>query len=151
VNPVELERQVDTLELINTELAARLDRLSDGAAKVDNKAVVLVGYVGAAAAFLATRKPEFVLAALAYAAFAVAAGFGIWIFAATLYKDTPDPPFFASKFDESKANVLARLIITRVDVHEANHKKQTSKVWRWRACLVGWAVGMVLLTASLLV
>jgi len=139
------------MELINAELAARLDRLSDGAAKVDTKAVVLVGYVGAAAAFLATQKPEPIIAALAYAAFAVAAGFGISVFAATLYQDTPDPPILAAKFDKSKGHALSALIISRIDVYQANYKKQTSKVWLWWTCVANWAGGMALMTAALVV
>jgi hypothetical protein len=44
----DLEGQTGTLKIVNAELAARLDRQFDSAAKIDNKAVVLVGYTVAA-------------------------------------------------------------------------------------------------------
>lgn len=110
VTPENLERQVDTLELIHPELSARLDRLSDGATKVDNKAVALIGYAGAAASFLTTQKPEFVLAALAYVAYAVAAVFGIWASAAHLYQDPVHRPGFPGGYlGKSKPAALLRL------------------------------------------
>src|SRR6266496_5785751 len=55
MTPDELERQAETLAFINSELVCRLDRQSDSLAKIDNKAVLVVGYALAAASFLATR------------------------------------------------------------------------------------------------
>lgn len=50
-----------------------------------------VGYAAAASSFLATRHAQPVLAALAYAAYGLAAGFGIWAYAVRLYQDVPEP------------------------------------------------------------
>jgi hypothetical protein len=58
MKPDEVERQAETLVLINSGLAARLDRQADSLAKIDNKAVVVIGYALAAATFLATRRAQ---------------------------------------------------------------------------------------------
>src|SRR5260370_17645936 len=70
VTPKEPEPQAETLDLINSEISASLARQSDSGKNIDTKAVVLVGYAVAAAAFLATRHAQPVLAALAYIAYA---------------------------------------------------------------------------------
>jgi len=77
-----LEDRLETLDLINTEVTATLTQLAEGSAKLETKAMTLVGYAGALSAFLATRHPQPALAALAYLAYAVAAGFGIMAFMA---------------------------------------------------------------------
>lgn len=58
MTPEELERQGATLKLINTELTARLARQADDSAKVDTKAIVIVGYAVAASSFLAIRHAQ---------------------------------------------------------------------------------------------
>jgi hypothetical protein len=152
VTPENLKHQADTLELIHAELSARLDRLSDGAAKVDNKAIVLIGYAGAAASFLATRKPEFVLAALAYVAYAVAAVFGIFASAARNYQDPiREPGFPGGYLGKSKPAALLRLVYWQVKALEHNRKYQIGKVRLWWISLAALAVGMVLMVASLVV
>src|SRR5258708_10562218 len=70
VTPKEPEPQAETLDLINSEISASLARQSDSGKNIDTKAVVLVGYAVAAAAFLATRHAQPVLAPLAYIAYA---------------------------------------------------------------------------------
>ena len=52
VTPKEPEPQAETLDLINSEISASLARQSDSGKNIDTKAVVLVGYAVAAAAFL---------------------------------------------------------------------------------------------------
>src|SRR5260370_9814981 len=76
VTPKEPEPQAETLDLINSEISASLARQSDSGKNIDTEAVVLVGYAVAAAAFLATRHAQPLLAALAYIAYAAAAPFG---------------------------------------------------------------------------
>ena len=71
------ESQAEALELVNAEVTARLARQSLGGAQIDTKAIVLVGYAGAASAFLATRHFQPVLAAMAFAAYAGAAAAGL--------------------------------------------------------------------------
>src|SRR5438874_1225918 len=81
VTPGDIQSQADTLELINTELAARLDRQADASDKIDTKAVVLAGYVVAAASFLATQHPQPLLAGLAYAAYIATFGLNVLVYA----------------------------------------------------------------------
>ncbi len=72
MTPQELEDQEQTLELINSELAARLARQSESGAKVDTKAIFLVGFAATAAQFLASRSFEPFTGAAAFMAYAVA-------------------------------------------------------------------------------
>ncbi|MFE1030110.1 hypothetical protein ACFW5I_37310 [Streptomyces sp. NPDC058818] len=44
MTPAELKAQKDTLELLNNEVASRLTRQSDSLAKIDTKAVFLLGF-----------------------------------------------------------------------------------------------------------
>ncbi|WP_234443325.1 hypothetical protein [Streptomyces cellulosae] len=65
MTPAELEAQEDTLEFLNNEVASRLTRESDSLAKIDTKAVFLIGFAATAARFLATHKHHDVLATTA--------------------------------------------------------------------------------------
>jgi hypothetical protein len=142
--------EADTLELINAEITDCLARQSDLSARIDNKAIVLVGYAGAGAAFLATRHVQPVLAALAYAAYAVAAGFGIWAYAVGLYYDVPQPKNLYNSFHERpKADVLAVLAATRAQAFEINAPKRGRKARRWWVSLVSLIVGVILMLLSL--
>ncbi|MFJ8195125.1 hypothetical protein ACIQ8D_36130 [Streptomyces sp. NPDC096094] len=87
MTPQELEDQKETLELINSELAARLARQSESGAKVDTKAIFLVGFAATGAQFLASRSFEPVTGTAAFAAYAMAAGFGISVFNLAEYVD----------------------------------------------------------------
>jgi hypothetical protein len=70
MTPQQLEERAPTLELINAEITASIARQASSGRNLDTKAVLLIGYAGAAASFLATRHVQPVLAALAYAAYA---------------------------------------------------------------------------------
>jgi len=72
--------RAETLELINTEVTANLAQQADESARLEAKALVLVGYAGALSAFLATRVVQTVLATVAYAAYGLAASSGIVVF-----------------------------------------------------------------------
>src|SRR5215831_422903 len=103
-----------TLQIINAEITAALARASDASSRIDNKAIVLVGYAGAAATFLATRHPQPILAGLAYTAYATAAAFGIWAYAVQTYTDVPNPSaLFRTYSEKQPAEVLAALAATR--------------------------------------
>jgi hypothetical protein len=144
--------QVETLELINDEIADSLARQSDAGSKIDTKAVVLVGYAGAASSFLAARHVQPVLAGLAYAAYAAAAGFGIWAYAVRLYRDVPTPRnLFNGYLYRSKAETLAALAATRVGAFEDNAPKHRQKARRWLVsltCLVAGVILMILAVTS---
>jgi hypothetical protein len=148
----EPELQADTLELINSELTARLVRQSGASAQIDTKAVLLVGYAVAASAFLATRHVQPVLAGIAYAAYASAAGFGIWAYAVGAYHDVPRPRQLLNEYAaKTKSDTLAALAATRVRAFEANAARQDRKAARWKMSLVTLMIGVVLMLASILV
>ena len=138
------ELKADTLELINTELTDRLARQAQAGASIDTKAALLVGYVAAAAAFLATRHSQPVLTGLAFAAFAVAAGFGIWAYAVGEYQDVPAPRHLYNSYAGSpKPDALAALAARRVKAFESNAPKHKRKAERWWVSLVALMVGVV--------
>jgi hypothetical protein len=146
----DLNRHAETLELVNAEVTASLAAQFDASAKIDTKAAILVGYAGAAASFLATRHAQPVVAALAYAAFGVAAGSGIWAYAVTFYGDVPKPRTLFTRYRaRSKAEVLAALAATRVKVVESNAPKLDRKVKRWWVSLGALAVGMTLMISAI--
>jgi hypothetical protein len=141
---------LETLDLINTEITARLARQYDSGTSIDTKAVVLVGYAGTAAAFLTTRHAQPVLATLAYVAYAVAAGFGIWAYAVTYYDEVPKPRALYNEYwEQPKADVLADLAATRVKVCEDNAAKLRWKFTRWWISLASLAVAMTLMIFSI--
>ncbi len=146
----DLNRQSETLELINDEVTAKLAAQFDSATKIDTKAAVLVGYAGAAASFLATRHAQPIVAALAYVAFGGAAGFGIWAYAVSFYGDVPKPRTLFTKYRaRTKAEALAALAATRVKAIESNTPKLDQKVKRWWISLGALAVGMTLMISAI--
>jgi hypothetical protein len=121
------------LELINSEVTASLDRQADASRNLDTKAVLIVGYAGAAAAFLATRHPQHVLGILAYAAYAVSAASGTLAYAVQVRQDVPAPRrLFSAYYDKPAADTLAALAATRVQPFEMNTRKHLRKVARTR-------------------
>ena len=145
------ELPMNTLELINTELTGRLARQAEARAQIDTKAVVLVGYVAAASSFLAIRHSQPVLTWLALAAFAIAAGFGVAVFAVRKYKEVPIPQSFFDKYSpRPKSAALTALATARVYAFEQNEPKNKHKVW-WRMSLVTLMIGVALMFAALYV
>jgi hypothetical protein len=150
VAPAQLPQYDDTLELINAEVTASLARLSDSGNSIDTKAAILVGYAAVAASFLATRHAQPVLTALAYAAYGLTVGLGIWAYAVRLYQDVPDPrQLFNSYYARPKTQVLAVLAATRVDAYESNARKHASKARRWWMCVLSLLVGVILMLFAL--
>lgn len=144
--------QTDTLELINNELTALLARQSEAGAWIDTKAAALVGYVGAASAFLATRHSQPVLTVLAYAAYAAAAGFGISAYAVGAYSDVPNPvQLFNAYAERAKSDALAALAARRVRAFEKNVPKHKRKAAWWSVSLVALMLGVVLMLAAIFV
>lgn len=142
----------ETLALINAEIAAALTRASDSSSRIDNKAIVLVGYAAAAASFLATRHPQPILAATAYIAYALAAALGIWAYAVQTYTDAPDPDaLFTLYWDQPQADVLAALAATRAQAFKANTRKRAQKRQRWWASLTSLAAGIILMILAIAV
>lgn len=146
----DLQPYVETLEVINTEVTASLARQSEAGKSIDTKAVILVGYAVAASSFLATRHSSAVLAVLAYAAYGLAAGFGIWAYAVSLYQDVPEPrQFFNGYLTRSKVQTLAALAATRVEVFESNERKHARKAKLWWISVASLIVGVTLMVLAL--
>jgi hypothetical protein len=142
----------EALDFINDEVTARLARQSDAGTQIDSKAFLLVGYAGAAALFLASRHFQPVLGGLAFAAFAVAAGVGIWAYAVGTYEDPPDPRSLFSKYARRpKSDAVRALAAMRVKAFESNVPKHQRKALRWRVSLAVLMLGALLMVASLLV
>jgi multidrug transporter EmrE-like cation transporter len=148
----QLERRAETLELLNSEISASLERQAASGGRVDNKAVLLVGYAGAAASFLATRHAQPILAAVAYAAFAATAVLGLLAYSVRLYQDVPEPRhLFSAYLKRSRPQTLAALAATRVQAFEGNVASQARKARRWWLSLACLALGMVLMILALAV
>jgi hypothetical protein len=146
----QLLQHIETLELINVEVTASLARQSDAGNSIDTKAVILVGYAAAGASFLATRHAEHVLAILAYAAYAIAAGFGVWAYAVRLYQEVPEPRrLFNGHLARPKAQVLAALAATRVEAFESNDHKHSRKARLWQISVISLIVGITLMILAL--
>jgi hypothetical protein len=152
VTPNELEGHAETLELINTELTARLDRQADSTAKIDTKAVALAGYVVVAASFLATQHPQPVLAGLAYAAYVVTFGLSVFAYAVGTYRDVPDPRRLLNHYAKrTKPEVLGVLAAERVKAFDANARRHKRKAQLWRISLASLAIGVTLMVVSVAV
>jgi|SRR5579875_757559 uncharacterized membrane protein (UPF0136 family) len=150
MTPEELNRQAETLDLINREIAARLDRQSDSIAKIDTKAGLVIGYAIAAASFLATRHAEPILTGLAFASYAIAAGVGIAALAVWNYQDIEPEPL-VSYAGVSHASALAPLISRRVRVFGINAARQRRKAVQWWISLAALVLGAALMVAAILV
>jgi hypothetical protein len=148
--PEDLDRQSETLELINNEVTAILAAQYDSAARIDTKAAIIVGYAGVAASFLATRHSRPVVAALAYVAFGAAVGFGIWTYGVYFFETVPKPRALFNRYRKrTKTETLAALAATRVKVIERNADRIDQKVKRWWISLGILTVGMVLMISAI--
>jgi hypothetical protein len=143
----------ETLSLINTEVTAYLTQQADGSAKLETKAVTLVGYAGALSAFLATRHAQSVLAALAYIAYAIAAGLGIvaFMWGPELRMVAAPRALFTDYWEQSKGRTLAALAATRVKAFEANGPKLLRKARYTQLSLIFLVIGVPLMGASIIV
>lgn len=149
MTPQEFEAQKGTLELINSELAARLARQADSGAKVDTEAIFLVGFVATAAQFLAFRSFEPFTGTAAFAAYAVAVGFGISVFNLAEYEDIKPREALDTYARSEKGATLGALAGTRVEMFEKNARLHQRKTKRWTVALAAVAAGIVLSTVSL--
>lgn len=152
MTPEELEGRAETLELINAELTARLDRQADSDAKIDTKAVTLVGYAVVAASFLATRHTQVLLASFAYGFDAIAVGLALWAYALARHRDVPAPRVLFNRYAaRSKPAALAALGAERVRAFEANARRHERKSRLWRGSLASLLLGVTLMVVSIVV
>jgi hypothetical protein len=152
MTPEELEGQAETLELINAELTARLDRQADSDAKIDTKAVTLIGYAVVAASFLATRHPQAILAGFAYGLDAIAVGLSLSAYALARHGDVPAPRALFNRYAaRPEPTVLAALAAGRVKAFEANARRHELKSRLWRASIASLVLGVTLMVVSIVV
>ncbi|MER6349760.1 hypothetical protein ACWC10_25310 [Streptomyces sp. NPDC001595] len=150
MTPAELEAQESTLELLNNETAARLARQVDSLAKIDSKAVFLIGFAATAAQFLATHKHHTALAYCAFAAYAASLLAGVQTFRVAAHKDLEPRPMIVTHVRSPKSRVLIELAASRASIFEENKKRHDQKVRYWTISLWSLAGGLVLSTAALL-
>lgn len=143
----------ETLALINSEVAAILAQQADDSAKIETKAVVLVGYAGALSAFLATRHSQPLLAIFAYIAYAITAGLGITAFMAAprLRSSLAPRTLFANYADRTYGETLAALAATRVKIFESNGPGLQTKARIAQMSLAALVLGVPLMVAAIIV
>ncbi|MPZ81043.1 MAG: hypothetical protein GEV28_11855 [Actinophytocola sp.] len=117
-------------ELINAEQATRLDRQGQSLARIETKPGVVATFALAGGQFLATRHPfatswSTLLGVLAFACYVVTAGCSIWV------------TRVARGADLTRAQVLQRLIVSRVEVYKRNNgpNAKRARVW-WHSVWV---------------
>ncbi|MFF4031743.1 hypothetical protein ACFYZ2_18690 [Streptomyces sviceus] len=150
MTPQQLREQEPTLELINSELASRMARQSESGAKVDTKSVFLVGFAATATQFLASRSFEPFSGTAAFAAYAVAIGFGISIVNLSEYEDISPREVLDTHGRSTKGAALVALAATRVGMFEKNARLHTRKTRRWTISLTMLVIGVCLSTVSIL-
>ncbi len=150
MTPAELEAQKDTLELLNNEVAARLTRQSDSLAKIDTKAVFLIGFAATAAQFLATHKHHDVLAYCAFAAYAITLLTGVHTMRVAEHKDLEPRVILTDNVAFPKSQALAVLVATRTSIFEENQRRHKTKAWYWSVSMWSLVVGLGLSTVALL-
>ncbi|MFD4786253.1 hypothetical protein ACFWN1_04080 [Streptomyces sp. NPDC058459] len=150
MTPQELQARESNLELINSEIAARMARQSEAGAKVDTKAVFVVGFAATAAQFLAARPFEPYTGIAAFVAYAVSIGVGISIFSLAKYEDIEPRAVLDSHGRDEKPTTLMALAATRVTMFETNGAAHERKTKRWVVSLTAIAVGICLSTVSVL-
>ncbi|WP_217554048.1 hypothetical protein [Streptomyces sp. GbtcB6] len=147
--PANPQGEEAALELLNSELASRLTRQSDSLAKIDTKAVFLIGFAATAAQFLATHKHQPVLTYLAFAAYALALAAGMQTIRVADHRDLEPRPMLDAYAASPKNQVLAALTAARVVIFERNQERERQKAKWWTTSLWSLAAGLVLSTAAL--
>jgi hypothetical protein len=148
-----LEDQVPTLEVINKEITDALSRQTASLTQIDTKAALLAGVAATAAQFLAGRTttvPEAIFAMWAFISYGVAFVCALAAYAVARTRDVPSPRGLVGEcIHLSKAETLARLVATRVEVHEANRGRSLYKAVLWWASVLALTLGLGLSTLAL--
>ncbi|MFE7713149.1 hypothetical protein ACFU6I_47235 [Streptomyces sp. NPDC057486] len=150
MTPAELQAQESTLELLNNEAASRLTRQSDSLAKIDTKAVFLIGFAATAAQFLATHKHHDVLAYIAFAAYAVTLLTGVQTIRVAEHKDLEPRPMIVAHVRSPKSQVMIELAASRASIFEMNKRRHELKARYWAVSLWSLVGGLGLSTVALL-
>ena len=145
-----VQDQVDTFELLNKEVTERLNRLAASGNQLDTKAALLAGVAATATQFLATR-PETgpVLAMCAFIMFAASFALALAAHAATRHHDVPELAPLLRWTNTVHAEVLARLLATRVEAFRRNKRRHRWKAALWWCCVAAPTTGLILSTLAI--
>jgi hypothetical protein len=134
--------QIDAWKLLNSELSARLTRQDASMARVETKAIVVLGFAATAAQFLSTKNPfktpwSILFAVLAFVAYGLAFAVGIWSFRVAKFADLEGRRLL-QLHTESELELLGKLIGTREEIFTRNAKsaKKKAQAWWWSLYLL---------------
>jgi dipeptide/tripeptide permease len=146
----EPEYDLDNLRLIHDEIAARTGRLADSGARLDAKATTLLGFVLAAATFLAAHTGPFWWKFATFAAMAVAGALAMAAMTPRKHHDAPEPEqFWQFTRKRKEPATLALLIAAKIKVFNTNHKIHEGKAALWRWSLVALTLAVLLTVTTL--
>ncbi len=146
------EQRETTLRLINTEVAARLDRQIAAGNQIDTKSALVLGFTATAAQFLANVPAQGALQALAFGFYLAAFAFGVAAVAVARYTEVPEPRALLDGYAErEEVEVLSHLAATRVAAFESNVQRQDSKACRWTVSVACLASGIITSAGAMLV
>lgn len=129
----EPEVELDNVRLINDEISARLGRLDANGARLDAKATTLLGFVLAAATFLAAHTGPHWWKLAAFVALGVSGVFGLAAMRPRTHHDSPEPaPLWADMKARTEMATLALLIESKVKVFKLNKAVHERKAVHWR-------------------
>lgn len=133
------DHDIEMLRLVNAEMQARIDRLSESSSKLDSKATTLLGFAIALGAFVLTQEtlgwwrlvPLVLLSATCYFAWRT---LGV-----RQYKEAPEPSGLLNEIVRprfSETTALALILRAKEIVFTKNHKLHETKAKAWHHCLI---------------
>jgi hypothetical protein len=139
---------IDTLRLIHKEIKDRAARLDASSARLDTKAATLLGFVSAAAIFLATQTVSGEWKAAAYLAWAGTVVCGLAAMGVRRWKDAPEPTVLLDLVaTRPEAVALTLLAAAQSRAFTANRAVHERKAQYWRLSVV-FLILAVLTTAA---
>lgn len=148
-----LEKQLQTLVLLNDELKYRLQLQREAIDRTDTKTTLLTGLIAVGSQVLVANRDRVgaVWLGFSLAAAALAMASGLWSIRLRPYFDVPKADALVAKYGHSSPeHVLAALAGTRVIAVERNSKSHRRRVILWWACLVFLAATVLLATIGFL-
>jgi hypothetical protein len=139
----------ETLRLIHDEISARAARLDTSTGQLDTKATTLLGFVLAAATFLAAQKALGWWKLPAFLAFAAAAFCGIQALRPREFKVVPQPAVLETLTGHTERAVLAVLIAAKVQAFAPNERTHKEKANWWVRALLALTLAIALVVVAL--
>lgn len=142
--------QLLTRELVNSELTGRLARQDQSGVRIETKLTVLLGFSATAAQFLATQQHArgAALGVIAFAAYAVAFGCGLWGLRVSKYREV-DALRLVDYESRPTIEVVRRLIAVRADAYRIGALRNRQKARFWWASVASLTLGLVLSVVAL--